>query len=76
MISSTIKAVGSIFPIAQALALPWVVWDWVKETVRYVVSLNGYAINPNGVLGEEKDYKDDKGSDSAEEEGENKEEDG
>lgn len=59
MISSTIKAVGSIFPIAQALALPWIVWDWVKETVRYVVSLNGYVVEPDGVLEEKKDYKDD-----------------
>ena len=52
--------------------------DKVADIVRTTLSMNGYtALNPNGVLGEgEKEVDDDKGSDSAEEEGESKEEDG
>ena len=53
------------------MLLPWTVWEIVRETIRTTVSLNGYTgINPDGVLGEEKEVEDDKD----ESEGETKEE--
>lgn len=73
-------------PIIQALnpiismfsfffSLPWTIWDGVTKIIRSTVTLNGYTgINPDGVLEEREVSKDDKGSDSAEEEGESKEE--
>lgn len=65
------KLVGGFF------SLPWLAWDKISETIRTTVSLNGYtAINPDGVLQEKEVSKDDKGSDSAEEEGESKEDNG
>lgn len=78
MISPIVQAAEPVFLFfASIFTLPWTVWDKVKEIIRSTVSLNGYtAVDPDGVLGEEKEVNDDKGSDSAEEEGENKEEDG
>ena len=55
--------------------LPWTIWDGLTKIIRSTVSLNGYTgINPDGVLQEKEVSKDDKSSDSAEEEGESKEE--
>ena len=55
--------------VTYILFLPWSVWKRVSETIRTTISLNGYtAVDPNGVLGEEKDTQDEK------EEGETKEE--
>lgn len=64
-------------PLLSFLRLPWTILDKVADIVRTTLSMNGYtALNPDGVFTEEKEVDDDKGSDSAEEEGESKEEDG
>lgn len=78
MISPLVQAVEPVFSLfASIFTLPWTMWNIVKEIIRSTVSLNGYtAVDPDGVLSEEKEVNDDKGSDSAEEEGESKEEDG
>ena len=71
-----VQAVEPVFLFfASIFTLPWTVWNRLKEIIRSTVSLNGYtAVDPDGVLGEEKEVNDDK--DEAEEEGESKEEDG
>jgi len=74
-----VQAVEPVFLFfASIFTLPWTVWDKIKEIIRYTISLNGHtAVDPDGVLDErEKEVDDVKGSDSAEEEGESKEEDG
>jgi len=60
MIAPFIQAVDPIFSFAQTLiALPRTVWDWVKDIIRYSVSLNGYtAVDPDGVLTENKESED------------------
>ena len=76
MISPMVQAAEPVFLFfASIFTLPWTLWNGLKEIIRSTVSLNGYtAVDPDGVLGEEKEVNDDK--DEAEEEGENKEEDG
>ena len=55
------------------LTLPWTIWDRVTKIIRSTISLNGYtAMEPDGVLEEKEDHKED--GDEAEEEGESKEE--
>lgn len=75
MISPIMQALDPLFKLVGFFfSLPWLAWDKISETIRTTVSLNGYtAINPDGVLQEKEVSKDDKGSDSAEEEGESKE---
>ena len=60
MISPIIKAVDPICSlVTSAIALPWVVWDWVKDIMRRTVAMNGYtAIYPDGVLMKNKDSED------------------
>lgn len=62
MISPAVQAVEPFFSfIGSLFTLPWTLWDTVKEIIRSTVSLNGYTvINPNGVLGEEKEVDDGK----------------
>lgn len=78
MIAPVMQALDPLFKLVGVFfSLPWLAWDKISETIRTTVSLNGYtAINPDGVLQEKEVSKDDKGSDSAEEEGESKEENG
>lgn len=76
MLHPIIQAINPILAMFGFLfSLPWTIWDGVTKIIRSTVMLNGYTgINPDGVLEEKEVSKDDKGSDSAEEEGENKEE--
>lgn len=74
MIAPIVQAVEPVFLFfASLFTLPWTVWDKAREIIRSTVSLNGYtAINPNGVLDEEKEVHDDE--EEEKEEGEEKEE--
>lgn len=76
MMHPIIQALNPIISMFGLLfSLPWTIWDGVTKIIRSTVTFNGYTgINPDGVLEEKEVSKDDKGSDSAEEEGENKEE--
>ena len=76
MMHPIIQALNPIISMFGLLfSLPWTIWDGVTKIIRSTVTLNGYTgINPDGVLEEKEVSKDDKGSDSAEEEGESKEE--
>ena len=58
MISPIIKAVDPICSlVTSAIALPWVVWDWVKDIMRRTVAMNGYTAI-DGVLMKNKDSED------------------
>lgn len=72
MISSIVQAIEPLFLFfASIFTLPWTVWDKVKEIIRSTVSLNGYAaVDPDGVLGKEKEVNDDKDEGEEKEEGE------
>lgn len=72
MIAPIVQAVEPVFLFfASLFTLPWTVWDKAKEIIRTTVSLNGYtAINPNGVLDEEKEVHDDEDEGEEKEEGE------
>ncbi len=72
MISPIVQALNPFFQfITFIMLLPWTVLERVREIIRTTVSLNGYTgINPDGVLGEEKEVDDDED----ESEGETKEE--
>lgn len=73
MISPIVQAAEPVFLFfASIFTLPWTLWNGLKEIIRSTVSLNGYtAVDPDGVVGEEKEVNDDK--DEAEEEGEGEE---
>lgn len=72
MISPIVQAVEPVFLFfASLFTLPWTVWDKAKEIIRTSVSLNGYsAVEPDGVLGEEKEVEDDEDEGEEKEEGE------
>ena len=74
MISTAIQALDPFFSILSFfLTLPWTIWDRVTKIIRSTISLNGYtAMEPDGVLEEKEDHKED--GDETEEEGESKEE--
>ena len=76
MMHPIMQGLNQIFSMFGFLfSLPWTIWDGLTKIIRSTVSLNGYTgINPDGVLQEKEVSKDDKSSDSAEEEGESKEE--
>lgn len=68
MISPVAQAIEPVFLFFAAIfVLPWTVWDRIKEIIRYTISLNGYtAVDPDGVLGEEKEVNDEEGEEKEE----------